>query len=108
IALDRGRNRRRCRLQWTERVSGPHQTVDGPNGSRRCGSMLPRDEPLRPMGMKQMMKLVLLRHGESQWNEENRFSGWKDIGLTAQSLAEGRGSGQVLEKEGHAVDPELQ
>ena len=47
-----------------------------------------------------MKKIVLLRHGESQWNEENRFSGWKDIGLTANGLAEATASGQLLRKEG--------
>jgi 2,3-bisphosphoglycerate-dependent phosphoglycerate mutase len=51
-----------------------------------------------------MVKIVLLRHGESQWNEENRFSGWKDVGLTAKGLAEARASGQLLRKEGYVFD----
>ena len=32
------------------------------------------------------MKLILLRHGESQWNQENRFTGWKDVNLTDQGI----------------------
>ncbi len=35
-----------------------------------------------------MARLVLLRHGESQWNLENRFTGWTDVGLTEQGCAE--------------------
>ena len=38
-----------------------------------------------------MHKLVLLRHGESQWNLENRFTGWHDVNLTEQGESEGRG-----------------
>ena len=34
------------------------------------------------------MKLILLRHGESQWNLENRFTGWKDINLTPNGIKE--------------------
>src|SRR5581483_4988813 len=43
-----------------------------------------------------MRKLVLLRHGESQWNEENRFTGWKDVGLTAKGVEEARAAGRLL------------
>jgi 2,3-bisphosphoglycerate-dependent phosphoglycerate mutase len=35
-----------------------------------------------------MLKLVLLRHGQSVWNKENRFTGWTDVGLTEQGVAE--------------------
>jgi 2,3-bisphosphoglycerate-dependent phosphoglycerate mutase len=45
------------------------------------------------------MKLILLRHGESQWNLENRFTGWKDVGLTDLGIEEAKFSGeQILKK----------
>ena len=43
-----------------------------------------------------MFKLVLLRHGESEWNLENRFSGWADIGLTEKGMSEAKRSGLLL------------
>jgi len=44
------------------------------------------------------MKLILLRHGESQWNLENRFTGWKDVSLTNTGVAEATFSGEQLSK----------
>ena len=44
------------------------------------------------------MKLILLRHGESQWNLENRFTGWKDVSLTEAGIAEANFSGNQLIK----------
>tara|TARA_X000001036_G_scaffold401858_1_gene407247 strand:- start:1859 stop:2599 length:741 start_codon:yes stop_codon:yes gene_type:complete len=44
------------------------------------------------------MKLILLRHGQSQWNLENRFTGWKDISLTDSGIAEANFSGHQLSK----------
>jgi 2,3-bisphosphoglycerate-dependent phosphoglycerate mutase len=49
-------------------------------------------------------KLVLLRHGESQWNLENRFTGWTDVDLTPNGLAEARRAGERLRSEGFAFD----
>lgn len=51
-----------------------------------------------------MRKLVLLRHGESLWNEENRFTGWTDIDLSEKGIEEARRSGQVLKNEGYIFD----
>jgi 2,3-bisphosphoglycerate-dependent phosphoglycerate mutase len=51
-----------------------------------------------------MYKLVLLRHGESTWNKENRFTGWTDVDLTEKGMAEARAAGQLLKKEGYAFD----
>ncbi len=51
-----------------------------------------------------MYKIVLLRHGESTWNQENRFTGWTDVGLTEKGLAEAHAAGQLLKKEGYAFD----
>ena len=51
-----------------------------------------------------MTKLVLLRHGESQWNLENRFTGWTDVDLTEKGEAEARESGQLLKEEEFQFD----
>ena len=51
-----------------------------------------------------MTKLVLLRHGESQWNLENRFTGWTDVDLTKKGEAEARESGQLLKEEKFQFD----
>jgi 2,3-bisphosphoglycerate-dependent phosphoglycerate mutase len=51
-----------------------------------------------------MYKIVLLRHGESVWNQENRFTGWTDVGLTDKGLAEAHAAGQLLKQEGYAFD----
>ena len=47
-----------------------------------------------------MYKLVLLRHGESVWNQENRFTGWTDVGLTEKGLAEALAAGRLLKESG--------
>jgi len=51
-----------------------------------------------------MFKLVLLRHGESFWNKENRFTGWTDVDLSPQGQIEAKSSGQTLKAEGYTFD----
>jgi len=51
-----------------------------------------------------MYTLVLLRHGESTWNLENRFTGWTDVDLTATGIAQARQAGQWLKTQGHTFD----
>jgi 2,3-bisphosphoglycerate-dependent phosphoglycerate mutase len=51
-----------------------------------------------------MRKLVLLRHGESTWNRDNRFTGWTDVGLTEQGLVEAKEAGRLLKAEGYEFD----
>lgn len=51
-----------------------------------------------------MHKLVLIRHGESTWNQENRFTGWTDVDLSEKGTAEGRKAGAHLKKEGYVFD----
>jgi 2,3-bisphosphoglycerate-dependent phosphoglycerate mutase len=51
-----------------------------------------------------MKKIVLLRHGESAWNKENRFTGWTDVDLTDKGRAEARMAGQLLREAGFAFD----
>ena len=43
-----------------------------------------------------MNKLILLRHGQSQWNKENRFTGWKDVDLSSNGILEAKNSGKLL------------
>ncbi len=51
-----------------------------------------------------MYKLVLLRHGESQWNLENRFTGWTDVDITENGWQEARRAGELLAREGYDFD----
>lgn len=51
-----------------------------------------------------MKKLVLLRHGQSVWNLENRFTGWKDVDLTEKGYDEARTAGERLERHGFRFD----
>lgn len=67
--------------------------------------MLP-GTPLNPILQKliPMYKIVLMRHGESIWNKENRFTGWTDVDLTEQGVAEAVAAGQLLKKESYSFD----
>jgi len=51
-----------------------------------------------------MYKIVLLRHGESVWNKENRFTGWTDVDLSEKGIEEARNAGRVLKQEGYTFD----
>jgi 2,3-bisphosphoglycerate-dependent phosphoglycerate mutase len=51
-----------------------------------------------------MYKLVLLRHGESQWNKENRFTGWTDVDLSEKGVREAQEAGAYLKKDGYTFD----
>ena len=51
-----------------------------------------------------MTNLVLLRHGESIWNKENRFTGWTDVDLSEKGLREAKQAGKILKKEGYSFD----
>ena len=44
------------------------------------------------------MKLVLIRHGESAWNLENRFTGWKDVDLSPKGIEEAKAAGKILKE----------
>ena len=48
--------------------------------------------------------LVLVRHGESEWNKLNLFTGWKDPGLTEKGIAEAKKAGQLLKAQGLKFD----
>ena len=61
-------------------------------------------QPARFAAAHFMHKLVLLRHGESTWNKENRFTGWTDVDLTEQGRKEAKIAGEVLKKDGYSFD----
>jgi 2,3-bisphosphoglycerate-dependent phosphoglycerate mutase len=49
-------------------------------------------------------QLVIVRHGESEWNKLNLFTGWRDVNLSEKGVTEARGAGQTLKKEGFSFD----
>ena len=51
-----------------------------------------------------MKKIVLLRHGESTWNQENRFTGWTDVDLTQKGIEEAKRAGRLLKENGFVFD----
>ena len=51
-----------------------------------------------------MKKIVLLRHGESTWNKENRFTGWTDVDLSSQGIEEAKKAAELLKKENYTFD----
>lgn len=51
-----------------------------------------------------MQHLILLRHGESEWNRSNRFTGWTDVDLSEKGIQEARQAGQRLKKAGYSLD----
>ncbi|QHT59866.1 2,3-diphosphoglycerate-dependent phosphoglycerate mutase [Paenibacillus lycopersici] len=51
-----------------------------------------------------MIKIVLIRHGQSEWNLENRFTGWTDVDLSPNGLEEARQAGIILRKQGYVFD----
>jgi len=57
-----------------------------------------------PASLDAMYKLVMIRHGQSAWNLENRFSGWADVDLSEQGVAEAREAGRLLKEAGFTFD----
>jgi 2,3-bisphosphoglycerate-dependent phosphoglycerate mutase len=55
-------------------------------------------------GSNTIYKIVLIRHGESRWNQENRFTGWHDVDLSEKGLTEARAAGQSLRAAGYEFD----
>lgn len=55
-------------------------------------------------GGDKIYKVVFVRHGESTWNKENRFTGWTDVGLTENGVNEAKFAGELLKKNGYTFD----
>ena len=53
---------------------------------------------------KKIFKVVFVRHGESSWNKENRFTGWTDVPLAESGIAEGKDAGKKFKEEGYGFD----
>ena len=51
-----------------------------------------------------MIKLVIVRHGQSIWNLENKFTGWTDVGLSEQGIKEAQNAGDLLKNKGYTFD----
>ena len=51
-----------------------------------------------------MYKVVLLRHGQSTWNKENKFTGWVDVDLSEKGVVEAREAGKILKAEGYSFN----
>ena len=67
--------------------------------------LVPRFPPWVGTGVdKEMNTLVLLRHGQSTWNAENRFTGWTDVDLTARGVQEAEDSARLLIEGGYTFD----
>eukprot|EP01125_Pyxidicula_operculata_P006619 TRINITY_DN2284_c1_g1_i2.p1 TRINITY_DN2284_c1_g1~~TRINITY_DN2284_c1_g1_i2.p1 ORF type:complete len:629 (-),score=173.96 TRINITY_DN2284_c1_g1_i2:156-2042(-) len=63
-----------------------------------------QDSNIQQQSTQMIHRLVLLRHGESVWNKENRFTGWTDVDLSEQGVKEAHRAGQSLKKEGFTFD----
>ncbi len=63
-----------------------------------------RDRTYRTWGGSELSRLVLVRHGQSQWNLENRFTGWTDVDLSDHGVEEARQAGRLLKDQGIFVD----
>ena len=50
-----------------------------------------------------MGKIILLRHGESEWNQQNRFTGWEDVPLTQKGVEEARRAANLIKRSGISV-----
>ena len=50
-----------------------------------------------------MSHLILIRHGQSQWNLENKFTGWKNVSLTEQGINEAKNAGNLIKKKQYQI-----
>src|SRR5215468_6114136 len=80
-----------------------HREQADPSDSTRKASG-PRMSPHNGSRAQHMHKLILLRHGESDWNRENRFTGWTDVDLSTTGLEEARRAGRILLDTGFTFD----
>ncbi len=84
----------------------------GCTGTDTVKTAAPSDVPTAPTDTTgqsdwdaaKIYKVVLLRHGESQWNKENRFTGWTDVDISEQGIKEAHSAGALLSREGYTFD----
>lgn len=82
----------------------PARWMQSPAMRSRARIPDPSLPPLSASGPKTMYQLVLLRHGESTWNLENRFTGWADVDMTPKGVAQAQQAGRSLKAAGMAFD----
>ncbi len=80
-----------------EEQSGILECSMFPHSPRGCN-------PLHPPLFHAMHRLVLIRHGQSTWNLENRFTGWTDVDLTPTGIEQAQNAGRLLKAQGYAFD----
>lgn len=90
-----------------------HNHGQSPNGSTSTNFYMHGDMPCDPQpppfqlanyGEESLYTLVLLRHGESEWNAQNRYTGWCDVNLTPTGEMEARAAGRLLYENGIEID----
>src|SRR3546814_5878371 len=74
-----------------------------PPRSTRTDTLFPYTTLFRAQG-SQMPQLILIRHGQSRWNLENRFTGWWDVDVTEKGVAEAIAAGELMKAKGIAPD----
>ena len=84
-------------LEWR-----PQSSLNGAFSPRFLPSFLPSF--LSSLPSQTMPKLVLIRHGESLWNQTNRFTGWTDVDLTEVGIEQAKNAGRLLKAEGYDFD----
>ena len=109
IGRDRGHDDRRSRGRHRrrpdqDRLGEPHRSrlqiqpaAAHRRRARRRGEVR-RTRPAHSSRDRTMIKLVLLRHGESTWNKENRFTGWTDVDLSERGREEAHAAGRLLQR----------
>src|SRR4051812_24998857 len=96
---------RSARLLDRSRPDRPAVPIAWPSTTSCCASKRNWEAPPASRGGARFVhKLVLLRHGESTWNRENRFTGWTDVDLSERGVAEAREAGRLLREGGFAFD----
>lgn len=73
-------------------------------GGMPCDPVAPPNYPLAEYGEESLYTLILLRHGESEWNSQNRYTGWCDVNLTDAGKVEARTAGRLLYENDIEID----
>src|SRR5262249_16062136 len=100
-----GGDRRRANQNRIGNPHGPRLQVQ-PASAERRGARRGREirRTIDDSGGCTMIRLVLLRHGESTWNKENRFTGWTDVDLSERGREEAAAAGRLLKEDGYTFD----
>src|SRR5581483_8031721 len=87
------------------RPARPAERIGSANTTSCCESRRSSARrPASPEGARSVHKLVLLRHGQSTWNQGNRFTGWTDVDLSERGREEAADAGHLLLEGGYVFD----